>query len=114
LGSARDVVYQGLLIQGYQSGPQLLLSVGLECAPVLLTGLAFLSIGESITRSIIGDDLHFFGYRHLAFLDGGWSSLVFAALPGEYCELHLRSGVVFDLAAILVSAQRSSATGLGL
>jgi len=88
--SARDVGLPGLLIQGYQGGDlSFVYPLARGIAPVLLTGLAFFSIGESITsQQLLGVISTSLGIATLAFLDGADSQVSFILfLRGEYCEL---------------------------
>jgi drug/metabolite transporter (DMT)-like permease len=113
-------VYQGLLIQGYQAGDlSFVYPLARGIAPVLLTGLAFLSIGESITsQQLLGVISISLGIATLAFLGrGGWSSLVYAALTGaSIASYSLLSGVGVRSSSNLLgfSAALEVTTGLGM
>jgi multidrug transporter EmrE-like cation transporter len=78
-------VYQGLLIKGYQSGDlSFVYPLARGIAPILLTGLAFLSIGESLTSpQLLGVVSISLGIATLAVLGrGGGSSLAYAVFTG--------------------------------
>jgi drug/metabolite transporter (DMT)-like permease len=113
-------VYQGLLIKGYQAGDlSFVYPLARGIAPVLLTGLAFLSIGESLTsQQLLGVVSISFGIATLAFLGrGGWSSLVYAALTGaSIASYSLLSGLGVRSSGNLLgfSAALEVATGLGM
>jgi drug/metabolite transporter (DMT)-like permease len=113
-------VYQGLLIKGYQAGDlSFVYPLARGIAPVLLIGLAFLSIGESITlQQLLGVICISFGIATLAFLGrGGWSSFVYAALTGaSIASYSLLSGVGVRSSGNLLgfSAALEVATGLGM
>jgi drug/metabolite transporter (DMT)-like permease len=113
-------VYQGLLIQGYQAGDlSFVYPLARGIAPVLLTGLAFLSIGESVTsQQLLGVISISLGIATLAFLGrGGWSGLVYAALTGaSIASYSLLSGVGVRSSGNLLgfSAALEVATGLGM
>jgi hypothetical protein len=113
-------IYQGLLIKGYQVGDlSFVYPLARGIAPVLLTGLAFLSIGEKITsQQLLGVISISFGIATLAFLgQGGRSSLVYAALTGASIATYsLLSGVGVRSSGNLLgfSAALEAATGLGM
>src|SRR5882724_873522 len=113
-------VYQGLLIQGYQAGDlSFVYPLARGIAPVLLSGLAFLSIGETITsQQLFGVISISAGIATLAFLGkGGWVSLLYAVLTGaSIASYSLLSGVgVRSSGAVLgFSAALEVATGLGM
>lgn len=113
-------IYQGLLIQGYQVGDlSFVYPLARGVAPVLLTGLAFLSIGETIALyQFLGVISISVGIATLAFLgQGGWPSLVYAVLIGASIATYsLLSGVGVRYSGNLLgfSAALEVATGLGM
>src|SRR5258705_648449 len=113
-------IYQGLLIQDYKAGDlSFVYPLARGIAPVLLTGLAFLSIGESVTsQQLLGVISISLGIATLAFLGrGGLLSLVYAALTGaSIASYSLLSGVGVRSSSNLLgfSAALEVTTGLGM
>ena len=113
-------VYQGLLIKGYEAGDlSFVYPLARGIAPVLLTGLAFFTIGESLApQHLLGVASISLGIGTLAFLGhGGRSSLVLAALTGaSIASYSLLSGLGVRSSDNVLgfSAALEVVTGLGM